>query len=360
VHIHDANQNGDHLKNKNQNNKNQSASSKKNQNSQLAKLDFSNQCLICMNELRTDEQMYHKNCARELFGFNQAPLIDIALEDLEKLALLQINQRLTLTGVQQKLSLTPVLEDKNYRLTVVGVEGRFILKPSTDNFPEMAENEHLCMKLAELIGIPVANCGLVYMMSGERAYLTKRFDRIASKNNLDEKIQIEDFCQLSEKMTSQKYSGSSESLGKIIDKYSHQPLDDKLTLFQIILFSFWIGNSDMHLKNFSLWSDPKSGLVRMSPGYDFLSTRLLIPASQDKEELALPVNGRKNKIKWSDFLAFGENLKLPRKTLENVRNKMLDLFFECDALIEQSFLSPGKKEELRDLMIERSGRLMAD
>ncbi len=71
-----------------------------------------------------------------------------------------------------------------------------------------------------------------------------------------------------------------------------QPQDDKLTLFQIILFSFWIGNADMHLKNFSLWQDPRSNSIRMSPGYDFVSTRLLILSEEDIEELALPINGR--------------------------------------------------------------------
>jgi serine/threonine-protein kinase HipA len=310
------------------------------------------QCLICMNELKEDESLYHKKCAKILFGFSHAPIIDISTEHLEKLALLQINQRLTLTGVQKKLSLSPIVENRKERLTVVGMDGRFILKPSSEDFPEMAELEHLCMKLAEHHEISVADCGLVYLSSGERAYVTRRFDRIAN-----DKIQVEDFCQLSEKSTAQKYTGSSEALGKILNKYSAQPQDDKLTLFQIILFSFWTGNADMHLKNFSLWKDPRSGLIRMSPGYDFLNTRLLIPAKQDNEELALPLNGRKNKLKWSDFLAFGDHLKIPRKVSERVRDKMLDLFFESESLIEKSFLSDRKKEEFSELLIERSKRI---
>lgn len=312
----------------------------------------SHQCLICMEALTKQEHLYHKKCAQDLFGFSHAPIIDVSVEDLEKLALLQINQRLTLTGVQKKLSLSPIFDNKKERLTVVGLDGRFILKPSSDDYPEMAELEHLSMKMAEKQGIPVAACGLVYLFSGERAYVTRRFDRIQN-----EKIQMEDFCQLSEKSTDQKYTGSSEGLGKIIDKYSDQPQDDKLTLFQIILFSFWIGNADMHLKNFSLWRDPRSHLIRMSPGYDFLSTRLLIPESQDREELALPVNGRKNKLKWSDFLALGNNLKIPGHVMERVREKLLDSFFENEELIEKSFLSDDKKEAFLMLLAERSKRL---
>lgn len=320
---------------------------------QQRSLSFSSeQCLICMEPLIAQESLYHKKCANTLFGFSHAPIIDITTENLEKLALLQINQRLTLTGVQKKLSLSPIVENKKERLTVVGIDGRFILKPSSEDFPEMAELEHLCMKLAKQQDISVAACGLVYLSSRERAYVTRRFDRVGN-----DKIQVEDFCQLSEKITAQKYTGSSEALGKVIDRYSSQPQDDKLTLFQTILFSFWIGNADMHLKNFSLWKDPRSGLIRMSPGYDFLSTRLLMPATQDNEELALPVNGRKNKLKWSDFLTFGENLKIQRKVLERVRDKMLDLFFDSENLIEKSFLSDKKKEEFIELLIERSKRL---
>lgn len=206
--------------------------------------------------------------------------------------------------------------------------------------------------MADTIGIPVAQCGLVFLADGEKAYITRRFDRI---NN--EKIQVEDLCQLSEKSTSKKYSGSSEALGKVIDKYSDQPQDDKLTLFETILFSFWIGNADMHLKNFSLWRDPRSQLIRMSPGYDFVSTRLLIPSVQDSEELALPVNGRKNKLRWSDFVALGNHFKIPPKVQERVKEKMLDQFFTCEELIHKSFLSTSTKESFVDLLIERSKRL---
>lgn len=208
------------------------------------------------------------------------------------------------------------------------------------------------MKLAALQNIPMAACGLVYLASGERAYITRRFDRMNQ-----EKIQMEDFCQLAEKSTDKKYSGSSESLGKIIEKYSDQAQDDKLTLFQIILFSFWIGNSDMHLKNFSLWRAPQSGLIRMSPGYDFLSTRLLITAKEDNEELALPVNGRKNKLQWSDFVAFGGSFKIPSKVITGVRDQMLDSFFDAEDLVEKSFLSDQKKEKFMDLLRARSERL---
>lgn len=312
----------------------------------------SDRCLVCLQKLEDKEHLYHGKCAKKLFGFPYVPQIDVSMDDLEKLALLQINQRLTMTGVQRKLSLSLRSEGKKERLTVVGLDGRFILKPSSEEYPEMAALEHVSMKLAENQGLNMADCGLIYLTSGELAYVTRRFDRLGT-----EKIQMEDFCQLSERATNKKYTGSSELLGKVINQYSSSPGDDKVTLFQVLLFSYWIGNSDMHLKNFSLWREPSSGLIRMSPGYDYLSTRLLIPESEDKDELALTLNGKKNKLKWTDFLALGAHLKIPVKVLETLREKMLDTFPETESLIYQSFLSDQKKEAFVDLIAERSKRL---
>ena len=116
----------------------------------------------------------------------------------------------------------------------------------------------------------------------------------------------------------------------------------------------------MHLKNFSLWRDPHNQRVRMSPGYDFLSTRLLISAKEDPEEMALPINGKKNKLGWNDFLALGTSYKIPPKVMERVRDQMLDSFFDAEDLIERSFLSDAKKEEFTDLLRERSKRLSAN
>ncbi len=345
-----------HVLDKNHAGIDQEGSVKKNSKTNLQKTTgvtpTSDRCLICLVDLKHQGPLYHKKCALNLFGFSHTPIVDISTDDLDKLALMQINQRQTLTGVQKKLSLSYTHDVKKERLTVVGLDGRFILKPSTTEYPEMAEIEHLCMKLAGLQKIPMAECGLIYLSSGERAYITRRFDRVEN-----EKIQVEDFCQLSDKSTARKYDGSSEALGKVIDKYSAQPQDDKLTLFEMILFSFWIGNADMHLKNFSLWKDPHSQLVRMSPGYDFLSTRLLISINEDKEELALPINGRKNKLKWRDFLSFGNNLKIPVNVMERVRERMLDSFFDADDLISRSFLSDQKKQAISNLLIERTKRI---
>lgn len=114
----------------------------------------------------------------------------------------------------------------------------------------------------------------------------------------------------------------------------------------------------MHLKNFSLWIQPGTELIRMSPGYDFLSTRLLIPKKDDKDELALPINGKKNKLNWSDFLALAAYFQIPQKVAERIRDRMLDGFIDAEELIEKSFLSDTKKDEFHQLLSDHSKRLI--
>ena len=94
---------------------------------------------------------------------------------------------------------------------------------------------------------------------------------------------IEDFCQLSQRLTEDKYKGSMEQAGKSIHLYSSNPLLDALTFFEVALFSFLTGTADMHLKNFSLL-DYRTVMTGLSPAYDMLSTRLVIPEKDDNPE----------------------------------------------------------------------------
>jgi serine/threonine-protein kinase HipA len=105
---------------------------------------------------------------------------------------------------------------------------------------------------------------------------------------------MEDMCQLTERLTEDKYHGSYEQIGKAIQKYSASPGLDVENFFEIVLFSFLTGNADMHLKNFSLLEQPGLGMT-LSPAYDLVNTALVNPA--DDEELALNLNGRKKNIK---------------------------------------------------------------
>jgi serine/threonine-protein kinase HipA len=102
------------------------------------------------------------------------------------------------------------------------------------------------------------------------------------------KLAMEDMCQLTDRMTEEKYRGSLEAVGKKILQHCSHPGLDALRFFEVNLFSFLTGNSDMHLKNFSLIRS-QDGEIRFSPAYDLLPTVLLLP--EDTEESALTMHG---------------------------------------------------------------------
>lgn len=245
-----------------------------------------NKCLYCYLSLKESDSNFHPACSKKIFGSEQPPEIDFSLDEIEKLALKVLGKSFSVTGVQPKLSLELTRSEKGKkRLTIVGSWGNYILKPPFSAYPEMPENEDLTMHLASSAGINTAEHSLIRLKSGELTYISKRFDR--SKNL---KLHVEDMAQITGTLTERKYSGSMEKVGKAILKYSNFAGNDVIRFFELSLFCFLTGNSDMHLKNFSLITNQDDD-VTLSPAYDLLSTALLLP--EDKEELALPLNGKK-------------------------------------------------------------------
>ncbi len=310
-------------------------------------------CLYCYEPLLNDKTDFHAKCAKKIFDTNLAPLLDYSLDQMHELAQKVIQNQITVPGVQAKLSFhfSPK-ENRDNRLIMVGLWGNYILKPPTTQFHNLPENEDLTMHLAKLFKIKVVPHSLIWLRSGELAYITKRIDRI-----IDNKLHMEDFCQLSERLTEDKYKGSMEQVGKVIHKYSSNPLFDAQILFEITLFSFLTGNADMHLKNFSL-IDYENELTQLAPAYDLLSTRLVIPEKDDPEELALTLNGRKRKFNRDDFLQFGEKLKLKPKQIENIFKRFEKGLTNVKPLIDKSFLPEDKKTEYKELIEDRANRVI--
>ncbi|MBF0359541.1 MAG: HipA domain-containing protein [Oligoflexia bacterium] len=317
-------------------------------------MNFFKKCFVCYEDIE-ENKFYHSKCGKNLFGTENLQYLEIKMDDIEKLAKENINKRLTIPGVQKKLSLDikSIISSKAQRITFVGaLGGTHILKPPTEEYPDMPEIENLTMNLAKICNIKTAEHGLIQMADGTIAYITKRFDRIGKL-----KVAVEDLCQLSEMLTEQKYKSSSEKVGKIIAKYATYPGNDLLNYFELLIFSFLTGNSDMHLKNFSLLTNDK-GIISLSPAYDLLSTRLLINESDDPEELALAINGKKNKIELKDFLALGKNLNIPdnvvRKSIARFTKNIVPIT-EC---IGKSILKDHLKKDFKKLIEDRLGRIV--
>ena len=317
-------------------------------------------CLKCYQPLEgrfaiTGE--YHRHCARHIFHHDFPPVIDLPLEGFEE-HLLKIELRGAMAGVQTKLSMTYEGKGKNGRLTIVGLWGEYILKPHSKQYVELPENEDLTMHLAEIAAIGIADHSLVRLDDGSLAYLTRRFDRLSARHShaksASSKLHVEDMCQLTERLTDDKYQGSMEQIGRIIKNYSDNPMWDFLRLFERALFIFLTGNADMHLKNWSLWRT-SSNVLMLSPAYDLLSTKLAIP--EDDEEMALPLNGKKSNLKRQDFDSFAERIGLPEGLRDTTyRNFKKNIPAMID-FIHSSFLSEQSKTAYREIIRERSERI---
>jgi len=290
-------------------------------------------CLFCYQPVETGE--YHFACSKKFFGTTQVPVLELDQEKLNQLAQITVNERLALTGVQPKISLSLNGEQGNKRLTLVGLWGDYILKPQSKDFAFMPEVEDLTMHLAKLFRIETAEHALIRTSAGELAYITKRFDRVKGK-----KIHVEDLCQLSELLTEQKYKSSYERAGKIIKQYATNSGLDVIKYFRLVLFSFLTGNNDMHLKNFSLMHTDKG--ILFSPAYDLLNVNLIYP--DDKEDLALTLGGRKRKVKRSDFDQFAMSLGLTEIVRDNIYKDFSKQLDRIQELIDRSFLIDEYKE----------------
>jgi serine/threonine-protein kinase HipA len=307
-------------------------------------------CLYCYLPLKENEVDLHPSCSKKLFGTEIPPEIDFSLEDIEELAIKILGRSSSVTGVQPKLSLEISKEKKGKnRLTIVGLWGNYILKPPFDRFPEMLEVEDLTMHLAEIAGIKTAKHSLIKFKSGELSFISKRFDRLKSS-----KLHLEDMAQITEMLTERKYSGSMEKVGKAILKHSDYSGNDVIRFFELTLFCFITGNADMHLKNFSLLTNEDDEVI-LSPAYDLLSTKLLMP--EDKEELALTLNGKKNNLRKKDFELFAEKLGINAKVKESVYKKFFSSIDIFNEIIERSFLKEESKALYKDLIEERIHRI---
>ena len=259
------------------------------------------------------------------------------------------SDKISIQGVQPKLSAR--LNIKKQQFELCDRNGRYILKPQIAEYREVPENEDLTMRLASLAGIEVPLHGLLYGRNKELTYFIRRFDRVGRKS----KIHVEDFAQLAELSRDTKYRSSMEKVAALIEKYCTFPAVEKVKLFRLTLFCFLVGNEDMHLKNFSIIY--KDDVIALSPAYDLLNTTIVLP--KPEEELALPLNGKKNRLRQHDLIDyFGrDRLQLTDRIINKMLMELKQLRKPWKALLKISFLSNIMKEKYVGVLDNRFERL---
>jgi serine/threonine-protein kinase HipA len=293
------------------------------------------------------------------FPYTQSQQLELALGYADKLSI---------QGVQPKLS--AVFDEDAATFKPIAKNGTFILKLQHRTFSELPQNEDLTMRLAKMVGIEVPLHGMIYSADQSLLYFIQRFDRekVVSVQNFSKiangskgrrkstlhKTSVEDFAQLASLSRDTKYDFSMEKLVPIIEKYCTFPLSEKQKLFRLTLFSFLIGNEDLHLKNFSLIRHAE--LTEFSPAYDLVNSAIVL---NSKEELALPLKGKKSNLSKDDLVSYygHEKLGLPEPIIKQILEQYRSAIPKWEEWVGFSFLSDEKKASYLQLLKNRARRI---
>ncbi len=301
-------------------------------------------CQVMETELALPEG-YHKRCSKRLFGTINPPKVPFKATDITREAQKMVG-KMSISGVQPKLSV--IHDRKKGQLNVAEKGGLYILKPPTERFESLPENENLCMNIASVYGIEVPPHGLLPLIDDRLVYVVKRFDRLEDGS----KLQQEDFQQLLQ--TNDKYTGSYERIATFIKKHSCVPGLDLVRLFERALLFYVLGNGDAHLKNFSLLKK-KEVDYQLSPAYDIVNSRLVLHG--EKEDMCLSLQGKKNRLFGGDFRRLSEHFGLNRKQVDNSLTRLNDLKLSIETMIGESFLSQHLKDGFLEIFRERVKRI---
>lgn len=179
----------------------------------------------------------------------------------------------SISGVQPKMFLTYAEgKPKTKTLTNAVGMGPYIVKPSPNDFPELAENEFMVMQLCKAVGFNVAEHHLVPFSCGQLAYVTARFD--LDRETGRKREFIEDLASALNVAPGNKSSDTLSYERAIKEAYQlsggHvQLLKDG---FLQVLMAYIVGNNDLHLKNISLSRASDSNRASgYTPIYDMVS-----------------------------------------------------------------------------------------
>lgn len=309
-----------------------------------------NKCLYCYQELEEGQVDFHPSCAHKFFGSKAAPQLPYSRDNMEELARQVIRTSTSVTGVQAKMSLDINRGGKNEpaKFTIVGLWGKYIFKPQSAKYPHLPELEDLTMKMAEAAHIRTARHTLIRLADGSLGYLTLRMDR----GKRGEKISMLDMCQLTNRLTEHKYYGTYQQLAETIKKYSSTPMLDVQRFWELVLFSWMTGNSDMHCKNFSL-IDMGRGEYTLSPAYDLLAVLLADPSDTEEMAMSFSIGGEKRGFDRNTFITAFTNSGIPMAVARRMIDRMKEHLPEWKELIHQSFLPEKMKSNYCELLEKR-------
>jgi serine/threonine-protein kinase HipA len=219
-------------------------------------------------------------------------------------------------GVMPKLSASMI----TFPVRVKNKKNEYILKLQPREYPKLIENEYIFMNMAKACGLPTADVAIVQDSKGQSGLLVTRFDRYYDKTTKSiKKIHQEDACQILGVYPHDKYRVTIKDICEGVAHFATAPIVEIKKIIELYLFSYIIGNGDLHGKNISLLENPSTGAFELSPCYDLLST---IPYGDRR--MAVPMVGRDDKFRMSDFITIANQFEIPEKAIRTSIKRMID------------------------------------
>ena len=265
---------------------------------------------------------------------------ELAAEGAMKTAELVTRSHLSLTGASGKVGLYYAAKEDTWYLPGGTAPSTHIVKQSHVRLDSLVTNEQLSLMTARRCGITIPNSFIINTGSGEEdevLFATERFDRVfpADPKSISGmpcplRLHQEDFAQALGIPASDKYERKQNHYMKamfdLLRQYSSDPVTDQIRLWDIIVFDYLIGNTDAHIKNFSLLYGPDMKRVHLAPAYDIVSTAIY---EQSTRDMAFRIGGAQtiDEITAESFRAaarevgLGERMAMRR--FDNIREQFV-------------------------------------
>ncbi len=247
----------------------------------------------CLGAIQVTDPQFLSIASYEKADLDQIKAL--AQEGVSKSAEIVANTHLSLTGASGKVGMYYDSSDSAWYLPKGTAPSTHIVKQSHVRLDQIVLNEQLCLSTAKRCGIAVPESFIINTGSGsdeEVLFATARYDRVFAEGSrivdglpCPLRLHQEDFAQALGIPATAKYETDDHhymrQMFDLLRNYSADPIRDQLALWDIIVFNFLIGNTDAHVKNFSLLYDPALKSVRLAPAYDIVSTVVYESSTRD-------------------------------------------------------------------------------
>ena len=254
----------------------------------------------CLGALCVTEDEEDPDASYEIISAQQVR--DLASEGATKSTELVLKSHLSLTGASGKVGLYYSENENAWYLPKGLAPSTHIVKQSHIRLDGIVTNEKLALMTAARCGIMIPYSFIINTGSGEEnevLFATRRYDRVISSageviSGLPRPLRLhqEDFAQAMGIPAAEKYerneAGYMRGMFDILRQYSADPIADQLKLWDIIVFNYLIGNTDAHIKNFSLLYSKNLRSIRLAPAYDIVSTAVY---EQSTRDMAFSIGG---------------------------------------------------------------------